>query len=57
MMSSRLITLDKQLWVRSDRVGETWQRLMERYVLRVTGQEVKAACEIEQLASGIKSGI
>ena len=57
MMSGRMIALDKQLGVRTVRVGENWQRLMENCLVRVTGQEAKAACGTEQLASSAEFGI
>ena len=56
MMSGRLITLDKQPGFRLVRVGETWRRLMTKCVLRVTGQDTKAACGIEHLARGLEAG-
>ena len=55
MMSGRMIALDKQPGVRPVKVGETWRCLMAKCVLRVTGQEAKAACETEQLALGAET--
>ena len=52
MMSGRLIALDNQPGVIPVRVGETWRRLMAKCLLRVTGQESKAACRKDQLARG-----
>ena len=43
MMSSRLIALDKQPGVRPVGVEETWRQLMAKCLLRVRGQETKAA--------------
>ena len=57
MMSGRLIALDNQSGVRPVGVGETWRRLMAKCLLRVTGQETKAACGTEQLAGSVESGI
>ena len=57
MMSGQLIALDKQPGVRPFGFGETWWRLMAKCLLRVTGQEAKAACGIYQLSGGIESGI
>ena len=57
LMSGRLITLEKQPWFRPSGVGGTWRRLMAKCVLRVTGQEAKAACGIEQLTGGVEVGI
>ena len=37
LMSSRLIALDKQPGIMPVGVGETWRRLMEKCLLRVTG--------------------
>ena len=44
LMSGRLVTLDKQLLIRSVRVGETWRRMMAKCLLRVAWPEAKAAC-------------
>ena len=57
LTSGRLIALDKQTGFRPVGVGETWHRLMEKCTLRVTVQEAKAACGMEQLVGGVKSGI
>ena len=51
-MSVRLIALDKQPGIRLVGVGETWQRLMAKCLLQVTGQEAKVICGIDQLAEG-----
>ena len=37
LMSGRLITLNKQPGIRPVGVGETWRRLMEKFMLRVAG--------------------
>ena len=57
MMRGWLITLDKQPGFRTVRIRETWRQLMAKCLLRVTGQEAKAACGTEQLASGVEYGI
>ena len=56
-MGGRLIVLDNYPGFRLVRVGETWQRLMVKCLLRVTGQEAKAACGIEQIAGGVEAEI
>ena len=43
VMSGRLIALDKQPGVWPVRVVETWRQLMAKCVLRLTGDEAKAA--------------
>ena len=43
--------------VRPVGVEETWIRLMAKCLLRVTDQEAKAACGMEQLAGGVEAGI
>ena len=57
MMSGQLIALDKNPGIRPVGIGETWQRLLAKCLLRGTGQEAKAACETEQLAGGVEAGI
>ena len=57
MMSIRLIILDKQPGIRSVGVGESWRRMMAKCLLPVMGQEVKAACGIDQLTGGVEAGI
>ena len=44
LMSGQLIALDKQPGIRPVWVGETWQRMMVKCLLRVAGPEAKAAC-------------
>ena len=56
-MSSRLIALDKQPGIRPVSVGETWRRLMAKYLLRVAGPEAKASCVTTQLVGGVEAGI
>ena len=57
LMSGRLITLDKQPGIRPVGVGETWHHMMARCLLKVVGQEAKAACGTTQLAGGLEAGI
>ena len=57
MMSGRLIALEKCPGIRLVGIGETWRRLLAKCLLRVTGQEAKAACGTEQLAGGVETGI
>ena len=56
-MSGRLIALGKSPGIRPVGIGETWRRLLAKCLLRVSGQEAKAACEIEQLAGGVEAEI
>ena len=57
LISGRLIALDKQTGVKPVRVLETWRRLMSKFILRVIGQEGKAACGMGQLAGEFEAGI
>ena len=57
LMSGRLIALDKQTGVRTVRVGGAWRRLMEKFILRVKGQEAKAVFVTEHLTGEVKSSI
>ena len=57
MMSGRLIVLEKIIGIRLVGIGETWRRLLAKCLLRVTGQEAKAACRTEQLAGGVEAGV
>ena len=57
MMSGRLIVLDKSSGIRLVGIDETWRRLLAKCLLRVTGQEAKAACGMEKLAGGVEAGI
>ena len=38
-------------------VGETWIRLFDNIVLKVTGPEATMACQDDQLYDGLKAGI
>ena len=57
MISGRLIALDKCPGIRPVGIGETWRRLLAKCLLKMTGQEAKAACRTEQLAEGVEEGI
>ena len=57
LMSGRLIALDKSPGIRPVGIGETWRRLLDKCLLRVSGQEAKAVCGTEQLAGGVEAGI
>ena len=57
MMSGQLIALDKSPGIRPVGIGETWRRLLAKCLLRVSGQEAKAACGTEQLVGGVEAGI
>ena len=57
MMSGRLIALYKSSGIIPVGIGETWQRLLAKCLLLVSGQEAKAACGTEQLAGGVEEGI
>ena len=57
MMSCRLIVLEKSPGIRPVGIGETWRRLLAKCLLRVTGQEAKAACGTEHLEGGAEAGI
>ena len=56
-MSGRLIALDKIPGIRPVGIGETWRRMLDKCLLRVSGQKAKAACETEQIAGGVEAGI
>ena len=56
-MSGRIITLYKQTGVRTVGVGGTWRKVMEKCILRVTGQDPKAACGTYQLFGGVEAVI
>ena len=56
-MSGRLIAPEKHPDARPVRVGETWRRLFDKIVLRVTRLEPNSTCQYEQICAGLKSGI
>ena len=57
LISGRLIALDKHPGFRLVGVGDTWRSLMEKCILRGTGQDAKAACGTEHLAREVEVGI
>ena len=57
LMSVRLIALDKQPGIRPFGVGKTWQWMMEKCLLRVTGPEAKSAYGMNQLSGGVEAVI
>ena len=56
-MSGQLIALEKKPGIRPVDVGETWQRLFDNIVLKVTGTEATMVCQEDQLCAGLKAGI
>ena len=57
LMSGRLIALDKKTGAKPVGVRKTSRQLIEKCVLRVTGQEAKVACGTEQLANCVEAEI
>ena len=57
IITGRMIALDKSTLIRPVGIGETWRRLLAKCLLRVLGQEAKAACGTEQLTGGVEAGI
>ena len=56
-MSGRLIALEKQPGVHPVGVEETWRRLFDKIVLKVTGPEDTMVFKDYQLCAGLKAGI
>ena len=56
-MSGLLIALDKQYGVCPVGVGETWRRIFDKIMLKVTGPEATMVCQDDQTCSGLKAGI
>ena len=56
MMSGRLIALDISTGIRPVGIGKTWRRLLAKCLLRVTGQDEKAACGTDHIAGGVEAG-
>ena len=54
-MSVRLIMLYKQPGVYPFCVGETWVRLLDKCVLRVTGPKATRMCRCDQRCAGLKA--
>ena len=57
LIRGRFIALEKSPGIRPVGIGETWCRLLAKCLLRVMGQEAKAACWTEQVEGGVESGI
>ena len=55
LMSGRLIDLEKHPGIRLVGVGETWQRMMAKFLLKVAGAEAKASCGTTQLVGGLEA--
>ena len=57
MMRIQMIALDKQTGIRQVGVVENWRQLMVKCLLRMTIQEARAACRMDQMAGGVDAGI
>jgi hypothetical protein len=57
LMIDRLLALHKNPGVRPVGVGGTWRRSLAKCVLKVTGNEAKEACGINQLCAGLEGRI
>ena len=53
LMFGGIIGLEEHPGVKPLGVGETWQRLLLKCVLKVAGEEVKEACVTDQLNGGV----
>ena len=56
-MSGCLVVLHKQPGVQPIVVRETWRRIFDKIVLKVTGPENTMACQDDQLFDSLKAGI
>ena len=56
-MPGRLIAIDKQPGMRIVGVGEMWQSLFAKIVMRVTGTEATMVYQDAQLCAGLKTGV
>ena len=56
-MSFHLIVIDKKPSVRLVDVGETWQHLFSKTVLKVTVPEATITCQDKHLCAGLKAVI
>ena len=57
LMSGRLVAIDKNPGIRPIGVGETWQRLITKVNLKVTGEGAVLSCGDKQLCAGLPAGI
>ena len=57
LMANRLVALDKCPGVRPVGIGEIFRRLLAKCVRHEAGAEATGACGIDQLCSGLSSGI
>ena len=56
-MSGLLIALENQTGVKPLGVGETWIRLLDKCVLKVTVPEATNACQYDQFCDTLKARI
>ena len=56
-MSVLMITLDKQAGVLPVSMGETWQRIFAKCILRIMGAKATNAYNDDQLCAGLKAGV
>ena len=56
LILGRLIGLDKVPGIDPVVVYDTWQRILAKCVLAVTGEEAKEACGTEQICGGFEAG-
>ena len=52
-----MITLDKQAGVLPVSMGETWQRIFAKCILRIMGAKATNAYNDDQLCAGLKAGV
>ena len=57
MLSGRLIALGKSPGIRPVGIGDTWGRLLDKCLLRMSEKEAKAAYGTEKLAGRVEAGI